>query len=152
MGEQKYRNMGALRLSNTQYGQCGGTGLLVSPNLVLTVAHNVFNRGSREINKIIFYPGQCEELVEANAYEVEDFFFPGAFTTRNSNFYDYALLKLNKPVTGASNFMNLSGAVDKIDQKTTLSICGYPWGSYKREKENGTEKKSLWGVTISGKV
>ena len=126
MGELQYRNIGALRLSNTKCAPCGGTGLLVSPNLVLTVAHNIFNRGSKQINKIIFYPGQCEELVEANAYEVEDFFFPGAFTTRNSNFYDYALLKLNKPIAGASNFMKLSGAIDKIDEKTKLSIYGYP--------------------------
>ena len=112
MKEKKYKNIGALELNNLKLGKGHGSGVLISRNLVLTSAHNVFNRGSREINEIKFYPGQCGELVEAHAYEVEDYFFPGAFTAKNSNFNDYALLKLRKPVTGASNFMELSGAVD----------------------------------------
>lgn len=60
MGEKKYRNIGALKLNNTKLGPGFGSGVLISRDLVLTAAHNVYQHESREINhNIEFYPGQC---------------------------------------------------------------------------------------------
>ena len=55
MKDQKYRNIGALELNHFKYGKGHGSGVLISRDLVLTAAHNVFNRGSREINGIKFW-------------------------------------------------------------------------------------------------
>ena len=96
MKEKKYKNIGALELNNLKLGKGHGSGVLISRNLVLTSAHNVFNRGSREINEIKFYPGQCGELVEAHAYEVEDYFFPRSIHCKKFKLQRLCPLKAKK--------------------------------------------------------
>lgn len=40
-----------------------GTGVLISPDLVLTVAHNIFDMGTRhDYQELKFYPGQYGKL------------------------------------------------------------------------------------------
>ena len=64
LGTHPYCHIGVLfwRVFNsTSIGK--GTGILISPNLVLTVAQNVFPRGSLYNNfDIRFYPGQSGTL------------------------------------------------------------------------------------------
>jgi hypothetical protein len=84
-----------------------GTGTLVSPNLVLTCGHNIFNKkfGKHQhdsakdyfIEKFCFYPGHSGELREG--YEVESYFLPEEFPGHPKEAkYDYALLKLKSRV------------------------------------------------------
>ena len=70
--------IGPIIAKNKQLGEISGTGVLISPNLVLTAAHNIFVRNNMTINKnIMFYPGAYGKL--ENGYEVEDAFFPGKY-------------------------------------------------------------------------
>ena len=92
-----HRYIGAItfrsRFNQKQLGK--GTGTLISPNLVLTVAHNIYNRNTGEIYKDFkFYPQQFGKLDDP--YEVEDFFLPGKFCLDPDVSSDYALLKLKK--------------------------------------------------------
>ena len=48
--------------------------------------------------------------------------------------YDYSLLKLKEKVD-ESGFLPLCGDLPQLDEKTTLSIYGYPESKY--EKKNG---------------
>ena len=55
------------------YGK--GTAMLISPNLALTCAHNIFNRRTGEqYCKIKFFPGQAGVL--ERPMEVDKVFFP----------------------------------------------------------------------------
>ena len=48
--------------------------------------------------------------------------------------------------------MKLSSAVNSINEKTKLSICGYPAIKYERDQEDGPEKTCQWGITLNGRV
>ncbi len=63
MKELLHINIGAL-IFKPPFGKPGkGTGLLVSPNLVLTCAHNIVNFYSKqEYSDFKFYPGQSGPL------------------------------------------------------------------------------------------
>ena len=59
MGEPKFRHIGALRFRNNKIkSQLFGSGCLISSNLVLTAAHNIFRWGQESVD-MEFYPGQC---------------------------------------------------------------------------------------------
>ena len=44
-----HKNIGALKIKSYKKGRIMGTGVLISPNLVLTSAHNVYDRDEKEI-------------------------------------------------------------------------------------------------------
>lgn len=54
-----------------------GSGILISSNLVLTAAHNVWaNKVSQEVSNIKFYPGVCGFLDESKCYECSILYYP----------------------------------------------------------------------------
>jgi V8-like Glu-specific endopeptidase len=61
--------------------KASGTGLLISPNLVLTCGHNIFSnkieKGNQYATKIHFYPGHRGEL--GKGYEMESYYLPKEF-------------------------------------------------------------------------
>ena len=82
-----------------------GTGFLVAPNLVMTVAHCVFDKiKKKEYLEIKFYPALYGRL--ANPIKVIEYRIPEEFRNlsaaiiekRGGVKYDYALLKLEKEV------------------------------------------------------
>ena len=77
-----------------------GSGLLISRNLVLTVAHNFYNKLQKVDDSLIeVYPGQFGSL--KTPYGVEKVFIPEGYRKQpaSSNIEnDYALLKLKYKV------------------------------------------------------
>ena len=82
---------------NIQYG----TGTLISRDLVLTCAHVIYNRMHQAYYpKIVFYPSLCGDMEKWHM--VEDYMAPEKFGEKQEFYdprsFDYALLKLQKPV------------------------------------------------------
>ena len=98
MTEQLHRYIGPLISENKKLPgrTIRGSGVLISPNLVLTAAHNVWcqNFGNKNIN-LKFYPGQRGFL--QNPCECEIIYYPTKYESRQEAQFDYALLKLIKP-------------------------------------------------------
>jgi V8-like Glu-specific endopeptidase len=108
-----------------------GTATLISPNLVLTCAHNVYNQTTGEVYKDFrFHPGHSGVLGEG--YQVEDLFLPGKYVLASASevAHDYCLLKLKKEVD-TSDFIPLSGNVGEVTNDKKLVICGYPGKEYR---------------------
>lgn len=71
---------------------------MIAPNLVLTVAHNIFIRDRKlEVEAIKFYPGLNGEVKAM--YEAEGFrYLPIFKNPKSKNKYDFALIKLKERV------------------------------------------------------
>ena len=78
MAKPLHKWIGALQFNNTWGGAGLGTGCLISPNIVLTAAHNIYNTRMRAYNKnFLFYLAACGEL--KNPFSVEAVYVPEGF-------------------------------------------------------------------------
>ena len=102
MHEPKFRHVGALTFKEPSISAypASGSAFLISPNLVLTAAHNLYDRNMNALTKEWkFYYRTCGIL--ENPIEIEKYFFPEDFKTtpkKKNTCNDYALLKLKKKV------------------------------------------------------
>ena len=74
----KHKNIGAITFDvYHSSGKGYGSGLLISPNIVLTAAHVVYYIQTSTYNtNFLFYPGQYGKLDPLRAYKVEEYFIP----------------------------------------------------------------------------
>ena len=68
-----------------------GTGFLIEKNLVLTCAHNCFDKKHGQASKMSFHPGFSD--LKGKRYEVKNFYYPKKFETLDKDDdYDFAIL------------------------------------------------------------
>ncbi len=156
MRDLLHKNIGALLFKcKSAPGAIGrGSGLLISPDLVLTAAHNIYNGFLKEeFYDFRFYPGQSGPLEEG--YRVDDYFYAPEFRVEQSPTNDYALLKLKGKVK-REEFISLCGDIEKLKVnkfKAELALFGYPKEYYKQLSKTGDrESISQWGLVKKGKI
>lgn len=108
-------------------GIADGTGVLIAPNLVLTVAHNVFLRSSGEwANKIVVTPAKDGDVAPYGSYTAQHYYMFRNYPTargieRREN--DVAIIKLDTPVPTEVGYLPLATDVSETE---ILQVLGYP--------------------------
>jgi V8-like Glu-specific endopeptidase len=101
-----------------------GTGILISPDLVLTAAHNLWYNGKGNDN-FRFYIAH-NGLLGQTYCKVKDKYFPKEFTKKRNNLtHDYAILRLTEK-TDVKEFIDLKGDLSDVNQVHEIAIYGYP--------------------------
>jgi V8-like Glu-specific endopeptidase len=127
-----HKYIGAILAINKKKGGAPikGSGVLISPDLVLTGAHNLWDRGGGENSTFKFYPGLCGPLKDSPCYDCSVVFYPKEHENCNEPMFDYGLLKLSEPILNKEDdFLPLSPSINgdlmAANQKR-LAIYGYP--------------------------
>jgi V8-like Glu-specific endopeptidase len=74
-----HRSIGAFTFTNSSKLPCAGSGVLVSRNLILTAAHNLYDKNNnQELNKksYKFYLQAEADGIAKRFYEIDDWRFP----------------------------------------------------------------------------
>lgn len=159
-GRLPFKHIGALEMECSAWkGRIyRGSGILISRNLVLTSAHNVWcGDYNQPFSSIKFYPGVCGVLAEVPCYECSVVFYPKEHRTSKLPIHDFALLQLSEPIPGEEDdFLPLSASLEEetassANQKT-LAIYGYPLFAYDQVVLTETFEARQWGLTRSKKV
>ena len=140
-----HKFIGALVMTNTKTDRTVyGTGVLISPNIVLTAAHNIFDTEAREnFHDVKFYLGQMGIL--DNFFQVESHFFPPEHRLNPKAENDWALLKLKKNST-EKIFLPLRSDIRKLATNGKFFISGYPEAKYNKIASiRGSGSVSQWG-------
>jgi V8-like Glu-specific endopeptidase len=135
-----HKSIVALVIENNSL-EVRASGVLISPDLVLTSAHNLFDHKTKmEAKTVNCYIGV--NGISKKIYNTDDFYYPKKFKSTNSAEYDYALIKLKDKVTEVEhNFLSL--ALFFNDLKASLAIFGYPCkddDNFKVINQNGDER------------
>jgi V8-like Glu-specific endopeptidase len=107
-----------------------GTGFLVSPNVVMTAGHCIFNRDPRIgptgfVDSIRISPGQDGKSFPLGTFKSESMWVDEQWSVEGNTDYNYGVIILATPIPGASE-LSLASLSDNDLKDLFINICGYP--------------------------
>lgn len=156
MGDLLQKNVGSIYFkSRSMPGEFGkGCGLLISPNLVLTSAHNIYDTSkAEEFYDISFCPSH--EGFSDESYSAEQFFYPPEYKLHPHLNCDFALIKLNR-IAKREEYIYLSEDISKFKRNVSASkLAVFGYSSESQKSVSMTDNRSdcsQWGLVKEGKV
>ncbi len=128
---QKYPYNTICYLNFSLNGQpCSGTGFLISPHVLLTAGHCVYDyETSSWAENMKIVPGQYEKgtsvIKPYGQKEYYQFSSNSSYTSYGKFADDYAAIKISSPFNGISTYMPLKFGVDIDNDHTVLHLSGY---------------------------
>ena len=135
------------------YGR--GTGCLVSPYMVLTCAHNIYDYKSGSfIEKMTVRPGLRQEHKNSTPIEpygskdIVGFGIAPEFVDNNNVVYEYGAVFLDEPFDGINTFMPVEFSLSLSNEYiNTAYIAGYPGVVKTGTAQVETESYALWDAS-----
>jgi len=104
-----------------------GTGALISENMILTAAHNVYDSKMGAAHTITAAPGQADyDILPYGQFNVRKVFFPEAYKTDPGTHNDYACLVIDGNVGAEIGYFGIMGPSDNLLRNSILRLTGYP--------------------------
>lgn len=125
--EYPFRMICKLSMSFPGQPTYAGTGALISKNMILTAAHNVYDMGMGAAHTITAAPGQADfGIIPHGQFNVKKVFFPEAYKTDHGVPNDYACLLLDEDVGDEVGYFGMMGPSDNLLRNSILQLSGYP--------------------------
>jgi V8-like Glu-specific endopeptidase/Ran GTPase-activating protein (RanGAP) involved in mRNA processing and transport len=130
-----------------------GTGTLIASNLVLTAAHNLYEKETRygkvvgAVKKVKFYPAINRNQTVFGEQTVREFYYPPEFRDSNDDEEDYGLMVLENPVGEMTGYFGLSVLPPDQIKGLTINVTGYPADKVEKKKY----QYEMWGMEGSPK-
>lgn len=146
-----YRIHGHLDITYEGEREGIGSGVLVGPRHVLTVAHNIICEekneeeeviGIKKASRIIFTPGRNGKKKPYGSYEMIDKFYHPKWKKQWNHDYDLAIIVLDRPINPNIGWAGMYVANDKEMENLQVRMTGYP-GDKKDGKTMWTSKESI---------
>ncbi|MGT2910411.1 trypsin-like serine protease [Streptococcus cameli] len=104
-----------------------GSGVMIAPNLILTVAHNVYNQRTKKWAKsVTAAPARNGGETPYGKFEAANYYVLRTYTTEGNvvpSNYDIAVIKLTKNVPSSVGYLPISKTVSRNER---LQVPGYP--------------------------
>ena len=109
--------------------KCAGTGCLISGRIVLTAAHNIYDRNKKlRSTNITFAPGVNGK--KDKEYEIVDYCYPEEYEKEekdeNAWEYDYCILLLEKDLGDEHGWVGIDASYRNIEGVEQIEVVGYP--------------------------
>ena len=136
----------SIRDKNGHIGQKYGTGTLIADNVVLTCAHNVYDK-AYSIDKITFSLGmqnnKCTHISEVNL----DYIYVNQEYINDTQYSDedYAIVILKDNPGKRYGYMGI--AIDyQIEKNKNYFLYGFPLDKCKSDKDSDKTEFDIWGM------
>ena len=106
-----------------------GTGYLISGRIVLTAAHNIYNRKLKQRGtKVTFAPGINGK--KDKEYEIFEYYYPEEYQKEekdeNAREYDYCVLVLEKDLGDEHGWVGIDASEENVERVEQVEVVGYP--------------------------
>lgn len=123
-----YRQIVRLNILHEDGDWYVGSGAMISPNLILTAAHNVYNQETGEWATYVEASPSRNSLDKApyGSYEAENYVILEGYQKEGANQFDMAVIQLSQPVDARVGELSIAKDVT-VGQR--VQIAGYPYQS-----------------------
>lgn len=121
-----------------------GTGCFIAPTVVLTAAHNLYDkRYGGQATSVRFFPAIDEKNAHFGEARVREFYYPKEYTQTKKE--DYGILILEAPFGDETGYFGLGLFLQDDIRKFAVSVIGYPGDKITRDDAGNSYQ--LWGMT-----
>lgn len=128
----------------TSNGTPTGTGTLIDKDLVVTSAHVVFNKYTKQYRQNLeVYPGLKKNYAPYGSSTIKDVVASPTYISNSQISNDFAVIKLSKPLGNTTGYLSLS---TNVVQDMEVTLTGYPEDTRTMMTDKGTIAKITNGV------
>lgn len=118
-----------------------GSGTLISPRIVLTAAHNLYDYEKKErAVELRFLPAINGKSLSFPEPKVVEFYYPKTYTQSKKE--DYGILVLDTPIGEQTGYFGLAVLPSEKLKELEINVTGYP-GDKVKDKDRYYE---MWGM------